>query len=170
MSEKLVISAVLAIALLAAYGAGYVEGKDVGESTIRKQWNAEKDRVTVAEAHALTQRMKENAQQAAEQAATSTQIKQGFQDEKQSNDSLRSIALAGLRNTKAGNCDSGSAKTAGTGNAEVGRPEAAAAARILPETGVQDIFDLLYQADQVTAQCRAMQSFIEKNGMQSHEN
>ena len=75
MSEKLVISAVLAIALLAAYGAGYVEGKDVGESTIRKQWNAEKDRVTVAEAHALTQRMKENAQQAAEQAATSTDRK-----------------------------------------------------------------------------------------------
>ena len=45
MSEKLVISAVLAIVLLAAYGAGYVEGKDVGESTIRKQWAAEKDSI-----------------------------------------------------------------------------------------------------------------------------
>ena len=116
-----------------------------------------------AELVAIAKRNADNQALAAAQAETNQIIKKGYSNEITHNNALRSAVLNSLRDTNA----------SGQGRRSAAIPQATSASRtneanagtwILSDAGMQDLFSLLQRADEVSAQCRALQQFNVDNG------
>ncbi|MFZ6727202.1 hypothetical protein ACO0K2_17040 [Undibacterium sp. MH2W] len=144
---------------------GYQSGsKDVQQ--VFDQYKAAENQVELA---AIAKRNAENQALATAQAETNQIIKKGYSNEITHNNALHSAVLNSLRDTNASGQGRRSATTAQASSA-TGTNETNAGTWILSDAGLQDLFSLLQRADEVSAQCRALQKFDAGNGLAEVEN
>ena len=163
ITEKFITWLAIAAITFAGLFAVYAHVKGLGRSEVQAQWDADKERQADAEKTAVALRVTENTQIATAQAKTNQLIKKGYSNEIAQNNAVHAAAISSLR---AGTARQSAGFTGSTETARAGGADSTLAANwSLPAGGMQDLFALLQHADEVTAQCRALQKFTIDNGL-----
>ena len=151
--------------LLLLGGAWYLHhlGYQSGSKDVQQVFDQYKTAESQAELAAIAKRNADNQALATAQAETNQIIKKGYSNEITHNNALHIAVLNSMHNTNASGQGGRSAATAQASSA-AGADETNAGTWILSDAGMQDLFSLLQRADEVSAQCRALQQFNVDNG------
>lgn len=164
MRERIVIGLLIA-ALVGCFSfLLFQAGVMHGSAEVMNAWNKQKQEIMLAESAAMQKRIAENGAKQAQIDQLNEQLEKNYADEKSRIADMRSAVDAGLRNAKTGNCPARTAAATGAEGAKSADP-ATAGTDILYEDRLRSLFDLLQRADEVTASCRALQTFITENGL-----
>lgn len=156
----LLIAAMVGCFSFLLFQAGVMHGSD----EVMDEWNKQKQEMMLAESAAMQKRIAENGAKQAQIDQLNAQLERNYVDEKSHIANMRRTVDAGMRNAKAGNCSTGTAPATSAEGAKSDDP-ANAGTNLFYEDRLRHLFDLLQRADEVTASCRALQTFITENGL-----
>lgn len=155
------LGALKATIILALVLGIFAAGHRFGAQGVQAAWDKERAERVAADNAAILSRVKNNERIAEQQALDNDRIRKGYEDEIARIRADRARA-PGLRVT-ADVCTglAGAAKTEGTGGSDA----AVTGTIALPAQVDRDLRQLMEEADEVVAGCRAAQDFIVTNGM-----
>ena len=163
MSEKIIAWLVVAIIVCAGGYVTYEHIKDLGRKEVQAEWDADKDRQDKAAKAAIAKREAENAQVAAAQSETIKLIKQGEANDKTHNDAVHVAVVDSMRRDPR---SQGRGLASSTKTENPSEPDkTTTGAWLLSDAGMQDLFALLRNADELASQCRAQKKFITDNNL-----
>lgn len=152
-------------AILAALAGGYWwihhTGVVSGREEVQTKWDADKNRIKIAEEKAIADRLRANELKQAQYEADKLKLKKGYANE------IAQIradsATAGRLRLPASVCDGFA--SGGDSKGTSGSSAAIAGTVLLPASISRNIQDLARQADEIVAGCRVAQEFIKSQGM-----
>lgn len=159
------IKGLIALAIMGALSAVYFgirhQGVVAGRAEVQADWDADKNRIEIAQEKAVADRIRENELEKVKFEADKVKLKKGNADEIAQ---IRAYyASAGRLRIPATVCpgSTGGSKTESTSGSGTTTPGTI----LLPEAIGRNLQDLARQADEMVAGCRTAQDFIKSQDM-----